>query len=33
MTSVPGHNKYDLHYSIRQLRPTYAQTLERVLMT
>lgn len=28
MTSVPGHNKYDLHYSIRQLTPTYVQTLE-----
>jgi hypothetical protein len=23
--SVPGHNKYDLHYSIEQLRPTYIQ--------
>lgn len=23
MTSVPGHNKYDLHYSIQTLRPTY----------
>ncbi len=28
MTSVPGHNKYDLNYSIKQLRPTYVQTLE-----
>lgn len=25
MISVPGHNKYDLEYSIVQLRPTYAQ--------
>jgi hypothetical protein len=25
MTSVPGHNKYDLTYSIVQLRPTYVQ--------
>jgi hypothetical protein len=25
MTSVPGHNKYDLNYSIRQLHPTYVQ--------
>ena len=25
MYSVPGHNKYDLHYSIQQLRPTYVQ--------
>ena len=27
MTSVPGHNKYDLRYSILRLRPTYTQTL------
>jgi arabinofuranosyltransferase len=26
MNSVPGHNKYDLNYSIKQLRPTYAET-------
>jgi hypothetical protein len=26
MNSVPGHNKYDLDYSIKQLRPTYAET-------
>ena len=26
MHSVPGHNKYDLDYSIKQLRPTYAET-------
>jgi hypothetical protein len=25
MKSVPGHNKYDLEYSIKQLRPTYAE--------
>lgn len=25
MRSVPGHNKYDLDYSIRSRRPTYAQ--------
>ena len=25
MKSVPGHNKYDLKYSIAQLRPTYVQ--------
>lgn len=25
MTSVPGHNKYDLNYSIRQRRPTYVE--------
>lgn len=25
MISVPGHNKYDLEYSIVQLQPTYAQ--------
>jgi hypothetical protein len=27
MTSVPGHNKYDLRYSILHLRPTLTQTL------
>jgi hypothetical protein len=27
MRSVPGHNKYDLDYSIRRLRPTYVQGL------
>lgn len=26
MFSVPGHNKYDLVYSIEQLRPTYTDT-------
>lgn len=26
MTTLPGHNKYDLDYSIRTLRPTYLQT-------
>jgi hypothetical protein len=25
MRSVPGHNKYDLEYSIRQRRPTYVE--------
>ena len=25
MYSVPGHNKYDLYYSVKQLRPTYTQ--------
>jgi arabinofuranosyltransferase len=25
MKSVPGHNKYDLNYSIRQLKPTFVQ--------
>ena len=25
MKSVPGHNKYDLKYSIRELRPDYIQ--------
>jgi hypothetical protein len=25
MTSVPGHNKYDLSYSIQTLRPTYVE--------
>ena len=27
MSSVPGHNKYDLFYSIKKLQPTYVQTL------
>jgi len=26
MTSVPGHNKYDLDYSIKTLQPTYIQS-------
>jgi hypothetical protein len=26
MYSVPGHNKYDLTYSIEQLQPTYIET-------
>jgi arabinofuranosyltransferase len=26
MSSVPGHNKYDLDYSIGKLQPTYVQT-------
>jgi hypothetical protein len=26
MATVPGHNKYDLHYSIEQLKPDYIQT-------
>jgi hypothetical protein len=25
MTSLPGHNKYDLEYSIKELQPTYVQ--------
>jgi hypothetical protein len=25
MDSVPGHNKYDLNYSIKELRPTYVE--------
>jgi len=25
MLSVPGHNKYDLNYSIKELKPTYVQ--------
>ncbi len=25
MNSVPGHNKYDLNYSIETLQPTYVQ--------
>lgn len=28
MNSVPGHNKYDLNYSIKQLLPTYVQEFE-----
>jgi hypothetical protein len=28
MKSPPGHNKYDLDYSIKQLQPTYAQGFE-----
>lgn len=27
MTSVPGHNKYDLRYSILELRPTYVESV------
>jgi len=27
MNSVPGHNKYDLNYSIKTLQPTYVQQL------
>jgi len=27
MNSVPGHNKYDLDYSIKAIQPTYVQTL------
>ena len=27
MSSVPGHNKYDLNYSIKTLKPTYVQKL------
>jgi hypothetical protein len=27
MTSVPGHNKYDLAYSIQQLQPTFVEIL------
>jgi arabinofuranosyltransferase len=26
MESVPGHNKYDLNYSIKKLRPTYVES-------
>ncbi|MBN2442831.1 MAG: hypothetical protein JXJ04_15850, partial [Spirochaetales bacterium] len=26
MKSVPGHNKYDLNYTIKQLKPDYAQS-------
>lgn len=26
MNSVPGHNKYDLNYSIKALKPTYVQS-------
>jgi len=28
MNSVPGHNKYDLNYSIKKLLPTYVQEFE-----
>jgi len=28
MKSVPGHNKYDLNYSIKKLLPTYVQEFE-----
>lgn len=28
MRGVPGHNKYDLHYSIKQKKPTYVQDLK-----
>ncbi len=28
MTSVPGHNKYDLNYSIKVLKPTYVQAFK-----
>ena len=28
MRTVPGHNKYDLYYSIKQLQPTYLQDFE-----
>jgi hypothetical protein len=28
LVSVPGHNKYDLDYSIKQLQPTYIQDLD-----
>jgi len=28
MQSVPGHNKYDLNYSIKVLKPTYTQCLK-----
>jgi len=26
--SLPGHNKYDLNYSIKQLEPTYVQSFQ-----
>jgi hypothetical protein len=26
--TIPGHNKYDLAYSIRKLQPTYIQDFE-----
>lgn len=29
MRSVPGHNKYDLNYSIKTLEPTYVQIFQR----
>jgi hypothetical protein len=28
MSSVPGHNKYDLNYSIKTLQPTYIERLD-----
>ena len=28
MNSVPGHNKYDLNYSIKTLKPTYVQDFQ-----
>jgi hypothetical protein len=28
MRSVPGHNKYDLEYSLRKLKPVWAQQFE-----
>ena len=28
MNSVPGHNKYDLNYSIKKLRPTYVPSFK-----
>jgi arabinofuranosyltransferase len=28
MNSIPGHNKYDLYYSIKTLKPTYVQGFE-----
>lgn len=28
MRSVPGHNKYDLHYSLIDLKPTYVQNFK-----
>jgi arabinofuranosyltransferase len=28
MTSVPGHNKYDLRYSIMELEPTYVMAFK-----
>jgi len=30
MRGVPGHNKYDLNYSIKLKQPTYVQTLDGV---
>ena len=29
MRGVPGHNKYDLNYSIKTMTPTYVQTFKR----